>query len=420
MNKKTTDRKHLSTTPEAAIPGWTDLEAWVRHKVQALLQELLEAEVAELLGRNKSERRLVIDGETGYRNGFGKPRKLTLGAGTIKVQRPRVRNLEERFISRVLPLFVRQTKEVTDLIPELYLHGLAQGDFDFALRGLLGEGAPLSASTVGRLKGKWQVEWEEWNQRSLADLEVVYLWVDGIYVKAGLEKSKAALLVVLAALSDGRKVVLAVRPGYRESTESWSAVLRDLQARGMNAPLLVVGDGHLGIWGALRNVYPEVAEQRCWNHRIVNILDTLPKGAHTQALMYLKIIPYADTRAKALRLRQAFQTWCRRHGHDQAAHRIEEDWARMVTFYDFPKEHWRHLRTTNPVESPFAALRLRTDAAKRYKSVANATAILWKLLLVAERRFRRLNAPARLKDVFGGVKYQDGIPISKATRPHAA
>jgi transposase-like protein len=420
MKKKTTERKHLSTPPEVAIPDWSDMEAWVRGKIRELLQGLLEAEVTELLGRNKSERRAAVDGEIGYRNGYGKPRKLTLGAGTITLQRPRVRGLEERLVSRVLPLFVRRTQGVTDLIPELYLHGLAQGDFDLALRGLLGEGAPLSASTVGRLKAKWQVEWEEWNQRSLADLEVVYLWVDGIYVKAGLEKSKAALLVVLGALSDGRKVVLAVRPGHRESTESWSAVLRDLQARGLNTPRLVVGDGHLGIWGAWRNVYPEVAEQRCWNHRIVNILDTLPKNAQAQALMYLKVIPYALTRAEALRLRQAFQTWCRRHGHTLAAQRIEEDWDRMVAFYDFPKEHWRHLRTTNPIESPFAALRLRTDAAKRYKSVANATAIMWKLLLVAERRFRRLNAPERMNDVFRGAKYQDGIQLSKATRSHAA
>ena len=420
MKQKTTDRQHLSNPVEVAIPDWSDMEAWVRGKVQELLQGLLDAEVAELLGRAKSERRSIIDEAAGYRNGYGKARKLTMGAGTVTLRRPRVRGLEERFESRVLPLFIRRTQQVTDLIPELYLHGLAQGDFDLALRGLLGEGAPLSAATVGRLKAKWQVEWEEWNQRSLADLEVVYLWVDGIYVKAGLEKSKAALLVVLGALSDGRKVVLAVRPGHRESTESWSAVLRDLQARGMNTPSLVVGDGHLGIWGAWRNVYPEVAEQRCWNHRIVNILDTLPKNAQAQALLYLKVIPYALTRAEALRLRQAFQVWCRRHGHTLAAQRIEEDWDRMVAFYDFPKEHWRHLRTTNPIESPFAALRLRTDAAKRYKSVANATAILWKLLLVAERHFRRLNAPERLQDVFRGAKYQDGIQLSKATRSHAA
>lgn len=420
MNKKTTERKHLSTPPEVTIPEWSDMEAWVRGKVRELLQGLLEAEVTELLGRSKSERRVAVDGELGYRNGYGKPRKLTLGAGTITLRRPRVRGLEERLVSRVLPLFVRRTQGVSDLIPELYLHGLAQGDFDLALRGLLGEGAPLSASTVGRLKAKWQGEWEAWNQRSLAELEVVYLWADGIYVKAGLEKSKAALLVILAALSDGRKVVLAVRPGYRESTESWSAVLRDLLARGMNSPQLVVGDGHLGLWGALRNVCPEVREQRCWNHRIVNLLDALPKNAHAQALLSLKAIPYADTRAEALRLRQVFQAWCRRHGHDQAAQRIEEDWERMVAFYDFPKEHWRHLRTTNPVESPFAALRLRTDAAKRYKSIANATAVLWKLLLVAEHRFRRLNAPALLKDVFGGTRYQDGIPIPKSARTHAA
>jgi len=414
MKKETTERKHLS------MPSWENIEGWLRGKIQDLFQGVLEAEVTELLGRVKSERRQNVDGMDGYRNGYGKPRKLTMGAGTITVQRPRVRGLEERFESRVLPLFVRRTKGVADLIPELYLHGLAQGDFDLALRGLLGEEAPLSAATVGRLKTKWQAEWEEWNQRSLADLEVVYLWVDGVYVKAGLEKSKAALLVVLGALSDGRKVVLAVRPGHRESIESWSSVLRDLLARGMNAPHLVAGDGHLGIWGALRNVCPDTAEQRCWNHRILNILDTLPKSTHAQALIYLKAIPYALTAAEALRLRKVFQAWCRRHGHDQAALRIEEDWDRMVAFYAFPKEHWRHLRTTNPIESPFAALRLRTNAAKRYKSVANATAVLWKLLLVAERRFRRLNAPERLRDVFRGRKFKDGVQNNGVTQSHAA
>jgi transposase-like protein len=414
MKKETTERKHLS------MPFWGDVEAWVREKIQALIQGVLEEEVTELLGRAKSERRQGIDESEGYRNGHGKLRKLTLGAGTITLQRPRVRGLEERFESRVLPLFVRRTQGVSDLIPELYLHGLAQGDFDLALRGLLGEEAPLSAATVGRLKVKWQTEWEEWSRRPLADSEVVYVWVDGIYVKAGLEKSKAALLVVLGALSDGRKVVLSVVPGYRESIESWGAVLRDLQKRGMNVPKLVVGDGHLGIWGALRNVWPEIAEQRCWNHRLLNLLETLPKSAHAQALIYLKAIPYAPTAAEALRLRKVFQAWCRRTGHDQAAQRIEEDWDRLIAFYAFPKEHWRHIRTTNPIESPFAALRLRTSAAKRYKSVANATAVLWKLLLVAERRFRRLNAPKRLLDVFRGRKFQDGLPIQDVTQSHAA
>ena len=272
------------------------LEDWVREKIQGWVQELLEEEVTELLGRGKSERRRAVDTPSGYRNGFGKPRHLTLSSGTIQVRRPRVRDLEERFESRVLPLFAKRTRQVRELIPELYLHGLALGDFDLALRGLLGDKAPLSASTVARLKEKWQAEWEVWQSRPLDDLEVVYLWVDGVYVKAGLEKEKAVLLVVLAALSDGSKAVVSVTSGYRESTQSWSEVLRDLKQRGMGCPRLVIGDGHLGIWGALRNVYPQAEEQRCWNHRIVNLLAKLPKRVHKPALLILRQIPYAETR----------------------------------------------------------------------------------------------------------------------------
>ena len=204
-----------------------ELEDWVREKIQGWVQELLEEEVTELLGRRKSERRRAVDAPSGYRNGYGKPRHLTLSSGTIQVRRPRVRDLEEHFESRVLPLFAKRTRQVRELIPELYLHGLALGDFDLALRGLLGEKAHLSSSTVARLKEKWQAEWEVWRSRPLNDLEVVYLWVDGIYVKAGLEKEKAVLLVVLAALSDGSKAVVSVTSGYRESTQSWSEVLRD-------------------------------------------------------------------------------------------------------------------------------------------------------------------------------------------------
>ena len=185
--------------------------------------------------------------------------------------------MEQRFESRVLPLFARRTVEVNKLMPQLYLHGLALGDFDLALRGLLGEAAPVSASTVARLKQGWEAEWEEWKERPLDGLAVLFLWVDGIYVKAGLEKEKAALLVMVGGLSDGRKVILAVEPGYRESTESWSSVLRDLKERGMNCPRLVMGDGNLGIWGGLRNVYPAALEQRCWNHKIVNVLESYPR-----------------------------------------------------------------------------------------------------------------------------------------------
>lgn len=404
-------KKHATDAPKPSRVVWEQLEGWVRHEVQRLIQEILEEEVAELLGRERSQRRQAVDGSPGYRNGHGKERRLTLKCGTVTVRRPRVRGLEQRFTSRLLPLFVRRTQEVADLIPELYLHGLAQGDFDLALRGLLGEGAPLSASTVARLKESWQGELEAWRRRSLEGLEVVYLWVDGVYVKAGLEKEKAALLVVVAGLSDGSKLVLAVVPGHRESTQSWSELLRDLRDRGMGSPKLVIGDGHLGIWGALRNVYPEAKEQRCWNHKIVNVLDKLPRRQQGPARVLLCQIPYAQTSAGAERLRRHFADWCRQHGYDQASATLDRDWERMLTFYSFPREHWTHIRTTNVVESPFAALRLRTDAAKRFKRVDNATAVIWKILLIAEKRFRRLNAPEIMKKLYLGARYQDGIEM---------
>ena len=344
----------------------------MRSQVQRLIQELLEEEVTAFLGRAKSALRSDSDNDTGYRNGYGRARRLTLSSGTIQLRRPRVRDTEEQFESRLLPLFVNRTRKVAELIPELYLHGLSEGDFDLALRGLLGEDAPVSASTVARLKSKWNDELAQWRSRPLDDLEVVYMWVDGVYVKAGLEKEKAAVLVVMAALSDGSKVVVSAVPGYRESTENWSEVLRDIKRRGLSCPRLVVGDGHLGIWGALRNVYPQAAEQRCWNHKIVNVLAKLPKRQQDQAKLMLRTIPYAPTRTEAERLRTVFTRWCGDHSYEAASEALERDWDRMVTFYDFPKEHWGHLRTTNPVESPFAALRLRTDAAKRYKRVDRA------------------------------------------------
>ena len=289
-------RKESTGSRSESRPEWEQLEDWVRSQVQRLIQELLEEEVTEFLGRAKSALRSDSDSDTGYRNGYGRARRLTLSSGTIQLRRPRVRDTEEQFESRLLPLFVNRTRKIAELIPELYLHGLSEGDFDLALRGLLGEDAPVSASTVARLKSKWNDELAQWRSRPLDDLEVVYMWVDGVYVKAGLEKEKAAVLVVMAALSDGSKVVVSTVPGYRESTESWSEVLRDIKRRGLSCPRLVVGDGHLGIWGALRNVYPQAAEQRCWNHKIVNVLAKLPKRQQDQAKLMLRTIPYAPTR----------------------------------------------------------------------------------------------------------------------------
>src|SRR5579863_3971726 len=293
-------KEYSTDSIEGSSGYWEQLEAFARLGVQKLLQQVLEEEITDLLGRQRSERRDPVDCKEGYRNGYGKPRMLSMSCGTIVVRRPRVRDLTERFESKILPLFKRRTQEVGRLLPELYLHGLSEGDFDLALRGLLGEGAPLSGSSIARLKASWQTEYELWRGRSLTDLEVIYLWVDGIYVKAGLEKEKAALLVAVGALRDGSKMILAVEAGHRESIESWSGILRDLKRRGMKAPRLVIGDGHLGIWGALSNVYPDSKEQRCWNHRIVNVLDKVAKKEQAQASALLTAIPYAESRQEAL------------------------------------------------------------------------------------------------------------------------
>ena len=373
-------KKNIDHSVESRV-CFEQLEEWVREQIQFYVQELLEDEVTQLLGRRKNERRREVAAPGGYRNGYGKERRLTLSCGTIKLRRPRVRDLEERFESRVLPLF---------------------------------------ASTVARLKQKWQGEMEAWQSRRLDDLEVVYLWADGVYIKAGLEKEKAVILVVIAALSDGTKVVVSVSSGYRESTQSWSEVLRYLKERGMNPPRLVIADGHLGIWGALRNVFPEADEQRCWNHRIVNLLAKIPKGRHKAALLMLRQIPYAETRQEAERVKGRFQHWCGKRGLEAAADLIDQDWDRMVTFYNYPKQQWQHLRTTNPVESPFSALRLRTDAARRFKKVANARAVIWKMLRVAEKRFRRLKAPHLMKDVYQGAQYANGVPVNQVTQEKAA
>jgi transposase-like protein len=395
----------------ASSQMWERLEAFVRAQIQHFMQALLEEEITTLLGRPKSARRGAVAAPPGMRNGDGKPRRLSLTSGTSTVRRPRVRGLGERFVSRVLPLFQRRTREVGELLPQLYLHGLALGAFELALRGLLGEGAPLSAASLARLKAKWQLEYDAWKQRRLADLEVVYVWADGLYVKTGLEDSKAALLVLIGALTNGQKVVLAVESGQRESKESWGAVLRDLRARGLKPWRGTIADGHLGIWAALAEQQPTAAEQRCWNHRIVNVLDAIPTKQQAQARTLLCAMPYAESQEACERLRAQFDT----HDHHlapKAVARLVHDWDRLVTFYEFPREHWRHLRTTNVVESPFAAARLRTGAAKCFKKVDSATAIIWKLLRVAEQTFRRLNAPELLPSVYAGAKYVNGIKQS--------
>ncbi len=382
------------------------LEEMVRLKVQEFIQDILEDEITEFLGRGKSERVKGIDKPSNYRNGKGKVRRLALMNGTITIRRPRLRDAKG-FESKVLPLFKRRTKELGEMLPELYLHGLAKGDFELALRGLLGEGAPLSSSSIQRLKAKWQAEYEEWKREDLTGVKLTYQWADGIYVKAGLEKDKAALLVVIGALSNGQKKLLACESGYRESKESWKSVLRGLMDRGLKLGRLTIADGHLGIWSALSELHPEGDEQRCWNHKITNVLDAMPKRIRAEAAEHLSKIPYAETKQKCQILRDAFIAKYKKD-YPKAVEKLCSDWDRMVTFYSYPKEHWVHIRTTNVVESPFASARLRTDAAKRFKKVENAATMLWKLLMVAEKNFRALNSPWLLEDVYAGKQFVDG------------
>jgi transposase-like protein len=403
-------KKGITKAVKQARALYEELEALVRMKVQDFVQEIVEEEITAFLGgREKSERIKGIDAQKVYRNGYGKPRHLTLMNGTITIRRPRLRGAEG-FESKVLPLFVRRTKEVGELLPELYLHGLAEGDFDLAMRGLLGEGAPLSPASIGRLKAKWQIEYEQWKKRNLSELKVVYQWADGIYVKAGLERDKAALLVIIGATVSGEKELLACESGYRESKESWATILRDLKARGLGLAPLTVADGHLGIWSALAEIHPKGKEQRCWNHKITNVLDALPKRVRAQVGEHLTKMPYAETQAECHQLRDDFVA---RYGKDfpKAAETLTRDWDRMVSFYSFPKEHWVHIRTTNVVESPFSSVRLRTDAARRFKKIANATAMIWKLLRIAEKRFRRLKGYWLLQDVYEGKQFVDGIAV---------
>ncbi len=388
------------------------MEAYAREKIREWVQDLLEQEVVELLGRDKSERKASEVEQRGYRNGYGKPRRFTLSMGTVEVRRPRVRNVEERFRSRVLPLFKRQTREVRDLLPELYLHGLASGDFELALRGLLGEGAPLSPSSLLRLKEKWEVEYEQWKAEPMEEQEVAYLWADGIYVKAGIGKEKAALLVVIGAMRDGSKRFLALEVGYRESKESWAEVLRGLKRRGLKTARLFVGDGHLGLWAAVGEIFPEAGEQICWNHKILNVLDAVSKKEHAKVKRHLHAMMYAEGRDQALKERKRFEEAFRHN--PKAVKSVVENWDRLTCYYDFAREHWKHLRTSNVVESPFSRVRLRTAASRRFKSQVNATCLIWKTMMIAETSFRKLNAPHLVEKVVEGRKYQDGVEVQKA------
>jgi len=403
--------KHIVGNESKGI-FYGELEDFARGKIREHLQDLLEQEVSEWLGREKSERKQSSLEQVGYRNGYGKARRFTMSIGSVEIRRPRVRDLGERFISKILPLFKRQTKQVRELIPELYLHGLASGDFELALRELLGEGAPLSASSIQRLKEKWQGEYEQWKGTAIEEKEWAYFWADGIYVKAGIGKEKAALLVVIGVEEDGQKRFLALEPGYRESKESWAVVLRQLKSRGVKSARLFVGDGNLGLWAAVGEVYPQSQEQLCWNHKMLNVIDAVSKKEQVQAKEHLSAMMYAESRQEALKERKKFEQAFRHN--PKAIKTVVENWERLTTYYDFPREHWKHLRTSNVVESPFSRVRLRTAASRRFKSQVNATCLIWKTMMVAEMSFRKLNAPYLVEKVARGTKYDNGKEVRAA------
>jgi putative transposase len=390
---------------------YSELERHIREKIRQYVQDLLEEELTEWLGRAKGERKTNPGEQPGYRNGHGKKRRFTVSGGTVEIRRPRVRNLDERFESKVLPLFKRQSKEVRGLLPELYLHGLASGDFELALRELLGQGAPLSASSLQRLKEKWQAEYEQWKSTAIEEMDWAYLWADGMYVKAGIGKEKAALLVVIGVKPDGQKRFLAMEPGYRESKESWALVLRQLKARGVKSARLFVGDGNLGLWAAVGEVYPQAQEQLCWNHKMLNVMDAVSRKEQLQAKNHLNAMMYAESRQQALQERKKFEQAFRHNA--KAVKTVVENWDRLTTYYDFPREHWKHLRTSNVVESPFSRVRLRTAASRRFKSQVNATCLIWKTMMIAEMSFRKLNAPHLVEKVADGYTYRDGAEVKR-------
>jgi len=298
------------------------------------------------------------------------------------------------------------------LIPELYVQGLATGDFEPALRGLLGERASLSPSTVVRLKAQWESEYEVWRKRSLADHQYAYLWCDGVYPKAGLQGDKTAFLIVLGANENGEKEPLAILEGYRESTESWAEVLRDLKARGLTDPKLFAGDGALGLWGAIDKVYPKADHQRCWVHKMRNVLSYFPKRLQDEVKALLREMYYATTKKQAESLMERFSERFHKD-YPRAVECLLKDKDSLLMYYNYPREHWASLKTTNPIESIFATDKLRTNAARRIKSPRSALYLIFQLIIRAQKRWRRINAPNLVTKVLEGVKFEDGIEVTR-------
>jgi putative transposase len=419
----TRDYKTIPLPIKSKQEFYSTLDEIAREGARRFLISALDLEVEEYLAWNARHvdehgHRLVV------RNGKGKQRSVTLGAGAVNVQAPRVDDRRDghKFISKILPPYLRKSPKVENLLPVLYLKGLSTGDFQGTLKDLLGIGsAGLSAASIVKLKAKWEQEFELWNKQPITD-DIVYIWADGVNMSIRLgEDDKVCLLVIIGATVDGKKKLLAVHPGYRESEESWACVLRALVDRGMRAPMVAVGDGALGFWKALRAAegFKNTKEQRCWVHKIANVLDKLPKRSQADAKSLLHAMMNAENIAHALLSLKSFKELYEAK-YPKAVDCVVKDWDKLTTFFDFPAKHWLHLRTTNPIESAFATVKLRTRVTKGAGSKTTAVTMAFKLLEECEKRWKRLRGHEELRNLRAGLAYENGIVLTNKTQQGAA
>ena len=413
--RRTPVRKNITKIDDEPVEISKDyLTNLARRGARRFLAQALELEIEEFM-RSRSHIQTESGNHAIVRNGYCPERSIQTGIGDIEVRKPRVRDRRpadqrETFTSQILPPYLRRSKSIEELIPWLYLRGISTGDFAQALKAILGEGASgLSPTTVTRLKGIWEAEYKEWGQRSLAEKHYVYIWADGVYFNIRLEEDRQCILVLIGATKDGRKELIAINDGFRESEQSWSTILLDLKNRGLSmAPSIAIGDGALGFWSALRKVFPKTREQRCWVHKTSNVLDKMPKRLRPQAKAMLQQIWIASTRADAASVFNLFLNTFRAK-YPKACECLEKDRDVLLTFYDFPAEHWPHLRTTNPIESTFATVRLRTRRTKGSGSRIACLTMVYKLIESASMRWRALNQADIIRDVVLGVVFVDGI-----------
>jgi putative transposase len=402
--------------PHPQLTAEDPLTAVLRQGAQQLLAQAIEVEVAMLLARyadrRDSEGRQVI-----VRNGYLPEREVQTGIGAVRVKVPRVRDRSGtgiRFHSALLPPYIRRSKSLEALLPWLYLKGVSTGDFSEALQALLGPDAPgLSPATLSRLKQGWQDELAQWQQRDLTGKRYVYFWVDGVYLETRLEDTRHCILVIIGADASGQKELVGLWDGYRESEQSWKDLLLDLKSRGLTqAPALAIGDGALGFWKALRHVYGQTRWQRCWVHKTANVLDKLPKDLQPQAKQRLQAICMAPDRPRAA---MAFDLFIAVYEakYPKAVECLTQDREELLAFYDFPAEHWGHIRTTNPIESTFATVRLRTDKTRGCLSRVTMLAMVFKLYQSAAKRWHRLRAAQYLPEVMQGVAFKDGLRVEQ-------